>query len=272
MIGGIQDRDDYNGTTTWLHDTLSGYSFDSLLFAEKPVSGTLFANRDQTSFTQTFSRTDGTFDNYGAGLRVGEDSLLTNWGVRHFTSSLRAEHQHVDETTTNDLGPTFVRNETRDILTYNGHNGFETADLDWQYEHTDFKNIPFPTGNYRNDAAHLNYSVDFGPNLNRRSDTNLTYIGRSGTTPTDLFIADEHVVIDHFTNLSTDYRYQFFHQVTGSTGEPSQSTTSQLGSFQVRYEPYRNFSTTAVTSALHMDVPTGKRNRVPEQRRTRADR
>lgn len=254
-FGLMQDRAITDGSASSRNAKLTGYAFDSTFFAEKPYGATLFANRTQNIATQPFGRTDSTYENRGAAARLGEDSFLKNWGMRHFSSALRVEQQHLQETTTSVLGQGFRRDELRDILNYSGHNGFDTADLDWRYEFNDLKNLAYPQGDFQSQAANLNYSLDFGPGLSRRSDTRLSYTNRTGSSRIGMFTGDEHVHVDHYTNLSTDYRYQLM-QIDQQAGK----TTSQIGSFLVRHELYRNLTTTAQTSAAHTDLPAGTRD------------
>ncbi len=54
----------------------------------------------------------------------------------------------------------------------------------------------------------LNYSLDFGPTLNRRWDSRINYLSRSGAGMSEsILYADERLRIDHFKNLSTSYEY-----------------------------------------------------------------
>lgn len=254
-FGLRQDRSISAGNTSSDNAKLVGYAFDSTFFAEKPYNGMLFASRTRDFMVQPFGRTESLYENRGAAVRLGEDSLLRKWGMRHFTSTLRAERRHLQETTSSVLGQVFRRDELRNIVEYDGHNGFETADLDWRYEFNDLNDLADPRDNSRSQAANLGYSLDFGQNLNRRSDTRLSYSSRTGSSPSSWFTGDEHVHIDHYTNLSTDYRYQLT-QLDTQAGK----TTSRDGSFQVQHQLYRNLTTTAQILAAHTDLPTGTRD------------
>lgn len=253
-FGLQQEHDTANGNSNSRNMKFKGYSFDTFFLPEKPLSGSIFANRSQSFMTQPFGRTDSTFSNRGATVSLGEDSFLKSKGIRHFRSDLRVEQQRLQEDTTSVLGQGYQRDERRNTLTYGGSNGFDTADLDWRYEFNDLNNLLIPQGSFRSHVASLNYSQDFGQRLNRRLDTHLSYSSRSGVYPTSIFTGDQRLHIDHYTNLSTDYRYQFMQMNT-----PTGRTTSQFGSFQVQHELYRNLTTSVQTSAARSDLPTGQR-------------
>jgi hypothetical protein len=254
-FGLQQERDSANGSTNSRNLKLHGYTFDAIVLAEKPISGGVFANRSQSFTSQPFGRTDSTFANRGATVSLSEDSFLKRRGIRYLRSNLRVEQQRIQEATTSVLGQGYRRDERRNIFTFDGLKGFDTADLDWRYEFNDLKDSINPQGSFRSHAASLNYSLDFGQRLNRRSDTHLSYSNRSGVFPTSIVTGDERVHIDHYTNLSTDYRYQLM-QIDTQAGK----TLSQIGSFQIQHELYRNLTSTAQTSATHTDLPTGKRD------------
>lgn len=234
---------------------LDGYSLDSQVLTDRSISGGLFANRAKSFLTQPFSRSEIASEIRGAKVRMNEDSFLKNWGLRHFSSSLRVDDQHLQVVTTTLLGLGFRRDERRKSLGYEGHNGFDTADLDWRYDITDLKDLINPLGSYISRSGNLNYSVDFGARLNRRSDTQLSYSNLSGTSPITIVTGDERVHIAHYTNLSTDYRYQWM-QIDTQAGK----TLSQVESFQLQHELYRNLSTSVQTSASSTDLSTGKRS------------
>jgi hypothetical protein len=251
----LQARDSANGVPTSSNFRLTGYAFDALFFAEKPYYGSLYANRNESVLSQPFGRTALTYENRGATVRLGEESALKNWGIRHLSAEVRVERQHIDEATTSVLGQGFRRNERRDIFDFSGRNGFETADLDWSYEFNNIEDQTYPQGNFHSQMANLGYSVDFGATLNRRSETRLSYASRTGVYPNTVFTADERVHIAHFTNLSSDYDFQLTRFDTKAG-----RTVSEIGAFQLRHELYKNLTTSVQASGTRTDLPTGLRN------------
>ncbi len=251
----FQDQDRFDGTATSRQGKLTGYSFDSTLFAEKPYSGTIFANRTQNFLTQPFGgRTQIDYENRGAAFRLREDSFLKDWGIPYFSSNLRAYQEHIKESTTG-LGQTFQRDELRNVLSFDGHKGFETADLDLRYELNDLNNLAFAPGSFQTQMANLAYSRDFGPALNRRWDSRLSYFTRTGLAPMTFLTSDEHLRIDHYKNLFTDYRYLFT-----SIDTQAGTTATHNGIFHVQHRLYNNLTTTALASALRQGLPAGTRS------------
>ena len=251
----FRDQDRSDGTATSRQGKLTGYSFDSTLLAEKPYSGTIYANRTQNFLTQPFGgRTQLDYQNRGAAFRLREDSFLRDRGIPYFSSNVRAYQEHIKESTTG-LGQTFQRDELRNVFSFDGHKGFETADLDLRYEFNDLKNLAFAPGSFQTQMTNLAYSRDFGANLNRRADSRLSYSTRTGVSPTTFFTADEHVRIDHYKNLFTDYRYLFT-----SIDTQAGTTATHNGIFRVQHRLYNNLTTTALASALRQALPIGTRS------------
>lgn len=251
-FGLFQDQERSDGSLNSRQGKLIGYATDFTFLAEKPYSGTLYANRTQNFATQPFGgHTDLTYENHGAVLRLREDSILRDWGVPYFSSNLRVYQENITESTTS-LGQTFQRNELRNVLSVDGHKGFETSDLDLRYEFTDHNDAAFPLGAFQTQMASLSYSLDFGPTLNRRWDSRLNYYSRTGLSPTTFLTADEHVRIDHFKNLSTDYRY-LLTRIDTQAG----TTTTHNGIFHLQHRLYRNLTTNALLSGLRQELPDG---------------
>jgi hypothetical protein len=253
-FGLAQDRANTNGAVTSNSTNLNGYAFDSTFFAASPYNGTLYANRNQNLQTQPFGHYNFDFQNFGGILRLREDSALRDWGFPFFSANLRAEQQQTQQTTSVP-GQTFSQDELRKILSLDCHKGFETADLNATYELNDVNNSINGAESFQSQTANVYYSLDFGPSLNRRSDTRVFYYTRTGAAPLNLFTADETVRIDHQQNLSTSYRYLLTHSDTLSG-----ATNAQTGVFDLEYKPYRDLSTTTQLWGVHESVPTGLRN------------
>ncbi len=259
-FGLVQERARSGDTHQSRNGTLAGYAFDATLFGALPYNGRLYANRNQTIVTQPFGRTEIAFDNRGATVRLREDSPLRDLGFPYFSASLRAEQQDTREKTTSVLGQSFRRDERQNTLALDGHKGFETADLDLHYEFNGLHDREFARSDFQSQTARLDYSADFGPALNRRSDSHLSYYTRNGVSPFSLLTADEHLRIDHLDNLSTGYRYLLARSDT-QTG----TSTSHSGNFDVRYEPFRNLDADAHLSALRQELPSGTRDTYASQ-------
>jgi hypothetical protein len=251
----LRDRQESGGVATERTGKLTGYTFDATALAQMPYNATVFANRSQNFFTQPFGgSSDLTFESRGLVLRLREDSVLRERGLLpYFSASLRAYQEQNDELTS-IAGQSFRRDDQRDVLTLEAHNGFETADLDFRYESTDFQNRVFAPGTYQSDVVNLNYSRDFGPTLNRRWDSRIFSSDRSGATRLRFASVDEQLRIAHHRDLSTTWRYVATRQ------EVARGTTiTQNGVFRLRHQLYDNLTTDLEASDLQQTLPDGTR-------------
>ena len=216
---------------------LLGYSFDAGILNDLPYGGSLFANRSRSTTLQPFGRVETLTTTRGATLRLNEGSPLKDLGFPYLSATLRLEHQHLQQLSSSALGLGSSRqDELRDTLSHIGHKGYETADLDWQFEFNNIKDRVAKNGSYRGKSASLSYSGDFGPTLNRRWDSRINYMSRVGSSSLSLLSVNEHLHIAHQSNLSTDYAYQLSRLETALSG-PS---LSQSGSMTAQYQPYQN--------------------------------
>ena len=245
------NRDSGSGSST--SGRVIGYSFDSTFLAEKPYNANLYANRNQRQSTPAFGgRTEGVAESRGLRLHLGENSELKDWGVPWFSANLQLRSESDTEKTT-IFGQSFTRNEGRKVLDMDLKKGFETADLGLRYVVNDLENRDFSQGNYRSRTAQLNYSLDFGPTLNRRSDLRINWTNRNGGAPLTRLTVDEQLRIEHLQNLSTSYQYGFSRQQS----EGAMATTGQSGSFSVTHQLYRNLTTSAAVSGSRTSLPNG---------------
>ena len=254
-LGLVQDRESINGRRDSRTGKLIGYAFDAGLFTGLPYNGRVYANRSDNILTQPFGRSELAFQNRGVSVQLREDSPLRDWGFPYFSASARAEQQETREKTTSVLGQTLQRDERQNILSLEGHKGYQTADLELNYVFNDHKDGEFPKSNFQSQTVNINYSLDAGPLLNRRMDSRMFYYTRNGVTPLSLFTADESLRINHDSNLSTGYRY-------GLARSDTQAgiTTTQSASADVRYQPYANLITDGRLSALRQALPSGTRS------------
>lgn len=253
-FGLFQEQDRFDSTDTSRSGRLFGYSFDSVILAEKPYTVTIFTSRNENVVSREFGgRSDITFENRGGTFRLREDSFLQDLGFSYFTSTLGARQELTKEDTT-VLGQTFKRDEVRTVVTYEGSKGFETSDLALQYEFTDLDDKDNPHVAFQSHSADLTHNLDFGANLNRRWNSRLNYFTRGGLAQNTFFSADEELRIDHFENLFTDYRYLFtrFEAQTGVT-------TTHNGTVRAQHRLYQNLTTALTGEGRLQDLPTGER-------------
>ena len=254
-LGWLQDRESSAGVSRATRSELLGYALDAALLGAKPYGGALFANRHQSFLTQPFGRTDVTFENRGATFRLREDSIVRAWGIPYLSANVHVEQQRIEEATESVLGQSFHRDESRTMFGFDGHDGLPTADLDWSYEYTDLRDRLFPQDNFHSHSANLNYSQDFGPALNRRWDSRLSYYRRDGVAPYDIVTATEQVRVDHDTSLTSGYRY-----LLSRAASLSGLTTLQSAGADVRHQLYQNLGYGADATASHETLPAGTRD------------
>jgi len=253
-FGLRQDYSQGGGASKTSRGRLDGYAFSSTILGSKPYNATLYADRNRNyAWRQLGGRTESSLQSEGVTLQLRDDSVLRDWGLPYFSTSLGVYSQHLTETTTGaDLQKVFRRDERLNGIRLNSHKGFETADLDFNYESIDHE---FPDSRqtpYRTTSAAIRHSVDFGANLNRRLDSRIRYSDRGQQAPLKLVNVDEHLRIDHYKNLSTDYRYQLTRTETAVGVSESQG-----GYFGLQHKLYRNLTTSASLSAARQDLPAG---------------
>ena len=253
-VGLFQEQDRFDGSGSSRNGTLLGYSLDTVILGDKPYTGTIFTRRNQSILAREFGgRTDLTLETRGGTFSLREDSVLQDLDVHHFSSLLGARQERTTEDTT-VLGQTFRRDEVRTILSFDGHKGFTTSDLDLRYEFTDSSDQANPLSNFQSHSSSLVYSLDFGPTLNRRWDSRLSYFTRTGLGRNTFLSADEELRIDHDETLSTDYRY-FLTRLETATGV----ATSHTGTFRGQHRLYQNLTTTLTGLGSLQDLQGGER-------------
>jgi len=251
-VGQFQDSASNNGVQGSGSGSLTGYSIDTTFVGATPYSSFAHASRVQNFSSYAFGRTETTVEDQGAAFHLGETSFLTGWGIPYFSSSLSVEREHDNQSTTNVIGSNLELDEVRKRLIYDGHKGFLTSDAYWNYSLDDVHDANYAQDDSRTQTALLNYSLDFGPNLNRRWDSNLTYFDRGGQSPYTSSSAVEKLRIEHRSDLSSDYSYIGIH-----TSAPTGTTTTQIGAADVAYQMNKNLRASALVSGQHESLPTG---------------
>lgn len=235
-----QDKSGSSGGGTVAQGNVIGYAIDATFLAEKPYPASVFANRNQFDTLQSFGgRTVGVNENQGALFHLRENSILNDWGFHWVEANLGISQDH-NQSTTTSFGHSQTSDEKSQTLDFDASKGFETADLGFNYKFNDRSNQTFRQGNFQSQVAGLQYSLDFGPTGNRRFDSRLNFMTRNGSAPSTTISNNEHLHIDHFRNLNTDYQYSFAHQKFGDI-----STTQQNGAFSMAHQLYKNLNTTA---------------------------
>ena len=247
-----QESDDLNGANKSQSGTLIGYNVNTVILGEMPYTGFLFARRNETDTSTDFGgRTDNTTESFGGTATLRQNSFLRE-ALPYLSADVYARQEEADQSTT-QLGQTFTIDETRDIAGLDAYKGFQTADLDFNYQFVNDKytgSIPYTiVTNWLN----LTYSLDFGPTLNRRWDSQVSYQTISGDGLNQSFLyADERLRIEHFKNLFTSYEYLLV-----STDTQGQRDTSSTATFQVQYRPFPNLTQTVTLQGFYETLSPG---------------
>jgi hypothetical protein len=247
-----QDKSGDGAGSTANRGSVIGYAVDAEFLNEKPLTASVFANRSQNTSLQPFGgRMVGVNENRGATLNLRQDSILSDWGYPWVEANLGIRQAH-NRSTTTSFGRSLSTDEKSRTIDLSASKGFQTADLGLNYRVNDMSNQAFKEGNFQSRAAGLNYSLDFGPVLNRRLDSTFNYLARNGAAGSTTFTNSEHLHIDHYQNLATDYRYGFARLKFGGI-----STTEQNGAFSVSHQLYKNLNTSAGLNGSRSTVPQG---------------
>ena len=240
------------GAGTARQGNVIGYAFDASILEQKPYTAELSANRIQVNTLQpSGGRVVGLTENRRASLHLRQDSIFKDWGYPWLEANLRFE-QGKNQTTSSNFGLTQSIDEKNRRLVFDAKKGFETADLGVNYQISDQQNAAFRQSNFRYHVGNLTYSRDFGPNLNRRLDSSVSYSARDGIAPSTTRSLSEHLRLDHYQNLYTDYQYSI-NQVTNNGAISS----AQQGTFSVAHQWYKNLNSTATFNANRNTFPNG---------------
>jgi len=235
--------------------TVNGYDFRADILRVLPYNGTLYANRSQSYNTQPFGgNTSNIIQAEGFVLRWGEDSILRYLypeALPYFSASLEAVQRRMNQNTVS-IGGSYRQNEITNAVTLDARNGGEYSDLNFLYFYIDNSDLTYAVNSFKSNEARLNYSLDFGPNLNANWLSLVDYYNRQGAISFQSATVDEQVRVAHDNGLSTGYRYALFQQNT-----PTGNQLSQTGLFDLQHVLWRNLTTNVAAKVNHLQVPTG---------------
>lgn len=226
-------------------DTSSvGYSLHLDFLNETPYGGSMFANKANSYTTQAFGRQETHTAYRGVSMRLNEGSPLKDMGLPYLSANLRLEQQELDQLNTSALNDSVYQfTESRRSLVHDGHKGGVYSDLNWRYEVNDVHLALNPDGDNRNKSAGLDFSMDFGEQLNRRWESHINFSDRTGANAlydVSTRAISESLQFNHFSNLSSAMSYQRTEVITNLDDSVNQSIDLHL-----QYQPYRNLSTSA---------------------------
>ncbi len=245
-FGLTQDRFSSDNTAETSSGTLIGYDTFVWILPEKPYSLNLFANRNQTISSQPFGgRTEVVREARGGTLFAKEI---------YIPSTLSFRQETLDEETR--TGSVSARSGgTRYTLAYQGARGWEDSEASLSYGFTDQSDRVFPNLSFQSHDGSFRYSLDFGPELNRRWDSLMRVSRITGATELTTATVDETIRIDHTERLQTNYRYSLLHVETSGGG-----TTTHIGAFNLRHRLYQSLTTDFRLGTTIQTLPGGERD------------
>ena len=180
-VGWQQARQDAGNQGTGQDAGVTDYYFNLSVLPEKPYNAMLQASHAEYVTSHAGGGTTASSHTLqGATLSWREASILRDKEIApYFSASLFGGHEDLQENTTN-AGQQFLRDEQRDRVQFDAHNGFETGDLTLNLEQVDLTNKIFAEGSYRSRSADVSYSLDFGKDLTKHSDAHVHYNERTG--------------------------------------------------------------------------------------------
>lgn len=245
-FGFSQNWLNINGDGSSQSDLLWGYDFLASILEEKPFSLNLFANRNQSTLSgELAGRLTVTAENFGATL----------FARRLYVPSILTFRHEIQDQESQSAGVIGRINEKRNVLTYDGARGWLDSEMNIHYELVDLTDEILPNLSYRSHDASLFYSLDFGPELNRRWDSRFHLLTRSGVTDLTSLNLDEFLRIDHTDRLETDYRYLLL-RVDTTGGE----ATTHMATFHLRHQLYDSLVTNLNVIGTFQLLPNGERD------------
>ncbi len=241
-----QERHSFDSSSGTSSGILLGYDAFLGVLSEAPYTLNLFANRDQTINSQVFGgRTEVVRENRGATLFAKQIYVPSTLSIRQETSN--------EETRTGTV--IARRDETRNVVTYQGERGWEDSEASLRYEFTDLSDHVFPNLSYQSHDGSLFYSLDLGPDLNWRWDSRARFFKRTGIAEVTTAAVDETLRIDHTDRFQTNYRYSLLWLDTVGG-----STTTHTGAFNLRHRLYESLTTTFGLDTSFSNLPDGEKH------------
>jgi hypothetical protein len=210
---------------------LGGYDVFSSILPTKALSLTLFStwNRDVQSL-----------------VRAGRNNIQTfNWGGTlylkkvYIPSTLDFRKEFIDNKSRSS-GITTRQKEDRTILTYTGQRGWIDSEMELSYQFTDEQDEINQDNDVQSHVANLYYSLDFGPELNRRWDSRTRFLRRTGNRNITTWDVSESLRMDHTDRFKTTYQYIF----NGSDIDEQDLNLSHGVVFGLSHQLFKSLTTT----------------------------
>lgn len=234
------------GDTGYRGEPLWGYDASARVLREKLFPLHLFARRDQYvlglattgAATSTFESRGATVEGYYLYVPSTLSFLQEDWterGLRTGGAPLRGEH--------------------RTSVTYEGQRGWVSRELDVRYRFVDSSDEVYQNLGYRRHEGNVDYSLDFGPALEWRWDSQLRGYRQRGVSDVSFLTLDERVHGDLTETLGTTGRYVLTH--VDATGGATTSHAAEVG---LTHRLYQSLVTTGTLETVLANVTGGHRN------------
>jgi len=229
--------------------TLTGYDLFAAVLPDHPLAIDLFANREEGFLPNALaSESKSETELHGAIVKAA-------WLYIPSTLTFRQNRQ----AQTTRIGESVSRfDNTENTVSYQGRRGWIDSEMAAHYDFEDSNDKFFSFRNYRSHDGRLDYSLDFGPELNRRWDSRLRYFVRSApSTSFDYTTAsvDEFLNLRHTENLRSRYRYSFIDSKT--TGGSQRTHTAAANA---THQLYNNLKTDVGVDGLIQQFDQGERD------------
>jgi len=253
-LGLDQVKQEFGSQEQRQHGTVDGYTFDATFLGEKPLYAKAWADRIQGYTTQSFGgTTKDTVSTAGASLNLRPDNWLRQADILpDFEATLQAYRQHTLQQSSYS-GSTYDDDQVQNVVNLNAHSGTETSDLYVLLQYVDFNYLSYGIGSYRSRGGAVNYSGDFGANLNTTWTSSLGYNDREGDIPLKTVTVNETVDVHHNSDLQTSYAYNLYRQEGNGGNALNQNATAS-----VFYTLWQHLAVTAAVSGADSRFDNGK--------------
>jgi hypothetical protein len=240
---GDQSSDEFTTGDLW------GYDLNAFIFPEEATSLLLFASRDQTSPPR-----------FGAGTQefINEDMGATLFLDRLYIPSRLQFRRELRKDDINVGGVLSLRDDTDITLEYDGERGWINSEMQIEYDFRDHTDNLSSGGDFQDHTGRMNYSLDFGSDLNWRWDSRLSTLYRTGDLP-DLtrLTANELLQIRHTERLLTNYRYTLNYSSSGDD-----VNVSHAGGVTLRHRLYESLDTNVGVAGRYENQSNGTKKSI----------
>lgn len=225
---------------------LYGYNASAGVLQEQPLSLNVFANRNESTVSRELA---------GQSRITNENRGGTLFARRLPIPSTLIFRQESDDEESRVANVIARRADRRNIVRYEGQRGWADSEMDITYEFVDDVDRIFPKLGFKSHNGQVNYSLDFGEELDRHWDSRLHVSNRSGLTESTIWTANESLRVEHTDRLKSEYRYFFVRTETRSGDTTLHDTAADL-----RHRLGESLATTAGLGGSRQTLLSGEKD------------